>query len=305
MDPLQTNLIKASINDEDETSLLDILLIVVENIKLLIIGPIIAGLVALGYAFTITPVFTAKTTFIPPASSNVGGGAAAMILGQLGGLGGMISGGPTSAGKHIAYLDSDLLRDELIKKFDLQKRWGHRSLNQTRQALKGATVVKDDKKSGLVSIEFTNEDPRFAAEIANAYVFALSEILGNSAIEDARSRRELLERQITEATRRSYQSPQVRDALIQGLVREFETTRLVEQQPNPNIVQVDVAEPPDFRSGPKKALMAVIASLTVGFLLLLFVFLRSAVVNANGNSESREKLKRIQRAIGLSTKTSK
>lgn len=289
--------------DEDEISLLDLLLVIAENIKLLIIGPIVAGLAALGFAFNMTPVYTAKTTIIPPAVQGSAGGNTAAILGQLGGLGGLVGGALPASGRHMAYLNSDLLRDEIIQKFDLQKRWKHKYLTQTRQALKNAMVINDDKKTGLVTIEFTNKDPEFAAEVTNAYVAVLSRLLGEAAIEAARARREFLEKQIVEATRKSYQSPQVREAVIQGLVREFETTRLAEQQPNPNIVQVDVAKAPELKSGPKRALIAVIASLAAGFLLLLFVFIRRAMANASQDPESAEKLGRIRRAFGLRAKS--
>ena len=52
--------------DDDEISLLDILQVVADNLRLLVLGPLLAGLVALGYRFTITPTFTATTKFMPP-----------------------------------------------------------------------------------------------------------------------------------------------------------------------------------------------------------------------------------------------
>jgi uncharacterized protein involved in exopolysaccharide biosynthesis len=302
-DQSRLNQFQDSMADDDEISLLDLLLVISENIKLLILGPIFAGIVALGFStFQMTPVFTAKTTLIPPAAQGAGGGSAAAILGQLGGLGGLVGGALSTQGKHMAYLDSDLLRDEIIQKYDLQKRWEHKYITQTRTALKGAVVIKDDKKSGLITLEFTDKDPKFAAEVLNAYVAGLSRLLGEAAIEDARRHREFLEKQISEAMRKSYQSPQVRDAVIQGLVREFETTRLAEQQPNPNIVQVDIAKAPELKSGPKRALISVITSLATGFALLLFVFIRQAMRNASQDPESAGKLNRIRRAFGLRPK---
>ena len=74
------------IGDEDEISLLDLLLVVSENIRLLILWPIAAGLIALGYStFLMEPVFTAKTSLIPPSQS-ASGGAAAALASQFGGL---------------------------------------------------------------------------------------------------------------------------------------------------------------------------------------------------------------------------
>ncbi len=51
---------------EDEISLLDLLLVVAENARLLIFGPLLAGLAALGIAFIIPPTFTATTRILPP-----------------------------------------------------------------------------------------------------------------------------------------------------------------------------------------------------------------------------------------------
>ena len=51
---------------EDEISLLDLLTVVVDNLRLLLLGPLVVGLAALGVSFTISPTFTAKTQFLPP-----------------------------------------------------------------------------------------------------------------------------------------------------------------------------------------------------------------------------------------------
>ena len=288
----------ANAMDEDEISLLDLMVTIVDNLWLLLLGPLAAGLIAFGYAFTITPVFTAKTTIIPPSQAS--GGAAAAIMGQLGALGGLAGGAlGVSQGKHMAYLNSDLLLDDVIKTFDLKKRYEHDYLTQTRGALRGSLKIQDDKKTGLLTIEFTDEDPAFAANVVNHTVKVLERLLGEAALEDARARRVFLEKQVEEALRKSYQSPQVRDALIQGLIRQTETARLEEQQPNPNVVQVDVATPPELKSGPKKALIAVITTLATGFLLLLFVFVRQALRNSGEDPESRSKINQIRRKLGM------
>ena len=72
---------------EDEISLLDLLLVVAENARLLIFGPLLAGLAALGIAFIIPPTFTATTRILPPQQQQ---GAAAMLASQLGALGGLL-----------------------------------------------------------------------------------------------------------------------------------------------------------------------------------------------------------------------
>jgi uncharacterized protein involved in exopolysaccharide biosynthesis len=284
--------------DEDEISLLDLLLVISENIKLLIIGPILAGLIALGYAFTITPTFTAKTTMLPPSGGS--GGTAAAILDQLGPLAGAagLGGGGGASSAIMAYLESDVLRDKVIAKFDLKKYYESEFQTQARASLKGATKITSDKKSNLIVIEVTDKSPKLAADIANFYVDAVREIMGTVAVQNARTQRELLERQIEEALKKPYQSPIIRDAVIQGLIRQAEMARLDEsRRDGPLLTQVDVAQPPELKTGPKKAMIAVITSLAVGFALLLFVFIRSAMANANQDPESAQKLSRIKRAF--------
>jgi uncharacterized protein involved in exopolysaccharide biosynthesis len=286
--------------DDDEPDLLELVTVIAEHLKLLVLGPLVVGLIALGYTYTQTPVFTVRTTIIPPTSQSAG--ATAAILGPLGGLGGLgslVAGGAGAlGGKHMAYLNSDLLRDQVIRQFDLQKRWGHAHISQTRSQLRNAIEISDDKKTSLINIQYTDSDPKFAAELVNAYVAALSQVLGEAAIVEARERREFLEKQLAEAMKKSYQSPQVRDAVIQGLIQQAEASRLAERQQNPNITQVDKAEAPIMRSGPKRTQTAVIATLSTLALLVVLVFIRYAILSARAKPESAEKLKRIRRVFG-------
>ena len=65
---------------------------------------------------------------------------------------------------------------------------------------------------------------------------------------------------------------------------------------------LDAAQPPERKSKPQKALIAIIATLAAGFVLLLFVFIRQALKNAGKDEESANKLNQLkaswQKAIG-------
>ena len=289
-DPSQNSLI-----DDDEISLLDLALTISENLKLLILGPLAAGLVALGISFAITPTFTARTSIIPPSGG--GGSTAAAILDSLGPLAGMAGGAiglkdPSAA--MMAYLDSDTLRDELITKFELRKKLEAETQTAARNALRGAVRVTSDKKNGLLVIEVDDADPKFAAELANAHVGALKDMMRKIALENAKAQRQFLETQLEEAIRKPYQSPLVRETIIQGLIRQVEAARIDEARDGPVITQVDVAQAPELKSKPKKALIAVLATLATGFALLLFVFVRQALRNAGSDAESAEKIAKIR-----------
>jgi uncharacterized protein involved in exopolysaccharide biosynthesis len=289
-DPSQNSLM-----DDDEISLLDLAVTISENIKLLILGPLAAGLVALGISFSITPTFTARTSIIPPSSG--GGSTAAAILDSLGPLAGMaggVAGLKDPSQSIVAYLESATLRDQLITQFDLKKRYDVEYQVQARDTLKNLVKVASDKKNGLITIAVDDPDPKFAAQLANAHVAALREMMGRISLENAKAQRSFLETQLGEAVRKPSQSPLVREAIIQGLIRQVEAARIDEARDGPVITQVDIAQPPELESKPKKALIAVLTTLASGFALLLFVFVRQALRNASSDGESAQKIEQIR-----------
>jgi uncharacterized protein involved in exopolysaccharide biosynthesis len=63
------------------------------------------------------------------------------------------------------------------------------------------------------------------------------------------------------------------------------------------VIQViDPAQPPEKKSQPKKALIAIIATLAAGFALLLFVVVRQALRNAQREPDTADKLQALQRS---------
>jgi uncharacterized protein involved in exopolysaccharide biosynthesis len=69
------------------------------------------------------------------------------------------------------------------------------------------------------------------------------------------------------------------------------------------VVQIlDAAQPPERKSKPKKALIALIATLASGFTLLFFVFIRQALRNGAKDEKTAGKLAQInmtwRRALG-------
>ena len=108
---------------EDEISLLDLLQTIADNIRLLVLGPLAAGLLALGISFALPPTFTAQTVIMPPQQQQ--GAAAAMLqsLGALGGLAGAAGGLKNPNDQYVAMLKSRTVQDAMVKRFNLQERW--------------------------------------------------------------------------------------------------------------------------------------------------------------------------------------
>lgn len=185
---------------DDEISLLDLLQTIVDNLRLLIIGPLVVGLAALGISFAVPPTYTATVKFLPPQQQQ---SAAASMLASLGGLGGFgglagaAAGLKNPADQYLAFMKSNSVQDALIERFKLQDRYDEKYKDDTRKELtKNARSASG--KDGLITLEVDDKDPQFAADLANAHVDELQKLLGKLAVTEAQQRRAFFEKQLSQ-----------------------------------------------------------------------------------------------------------
>ena len=385
--------------ENEEISLLDLVQTVVDNLRLLVLGPLAAGLTALAITFALTPTFTAKTQFLPPLPQQ---SAAASMLASLGGLAGGLGGGlgglKNPGDQYVEYLKTESLQNALIERFKLQERYETKTKVATRKRLT-AKVKLESSKVGIVSVMVDDKDPQFAADLANAHVEELRKLLARLALTEAQQRRRLFEEQLSKtkdnlaaadvalkatgisssvlksnpiaalsmvaalkaqvtaqevkvgamrgflaetapdfkqalgelANLRSqlakqdnaepvispasgvatkdaggyvtkYREYKYQETLFEIFAKQFEIAKVDEAREGAVIQVLHVAEVPELKSKPKKALIAVVATLASGFLLLLFVFVRNALRKASQDEASALKLNAIKaswrRALG-------
>jgi uncharacterized protein involved in exopolysaccharide biosynthesis len=182
---------------DDEINLLDLLQVVVDNLRLLVLIPLGVGLLALAVTFAIPPTFTAKTVFMPPQQQQ--GAAAAMLagLGALGGLAGAATGIKNPNDQYVAFLKSDSVADALIKRFKLMERYKSSFKDDARKTLDGLSRISSGK-DGLITVEVDDKDPAIAAQLANGYVEELGYLLDRLAVTDAQQRRAFFEKQLNQ-----------------------------------------------------------------------------------------------------------
>ena len=92
----------------------------------------------------------------------------------------------------------------------------------------------------------------------------------------------------------NYRNFKYYETLFELFAKQYELARVDESREGAVIQVLDAAQPPERKSKPKKALIAIIATLATGFALLLFVFVRQALRNAGDNEETASKLTRLQ-----------
>ena len=372
--------------DNDEISLLDLLQTIVDNLRLLVLGPLTVGLAALGVSFAVPPSYSALTTFLPPQQQQ--GMAASMLasLGALSGLAGAATGLKSPADQYIAFLKSNSVEDALIERFKLIERYKSEFKQDARTRLEGSVKIISGK-DGLISITVEDTDASFAADLANAYVEELTRLLSRLALTEAQQRRKFFEKQLEQTKDRltqaeialnatgvssnvlksnpvsavaavaalqaqvtaqevklgamrgylaetapdfqqalveltslrsqlsklsqdkaqptapgqsnyvsAYRQFKYQETLFELFARQFEMAKVDESREGAVIQVLDKATPPERKSAPKKAQIAIVATLAAGFALLLFVFVRQTLVNARQDKESADKLAQLRSA---------
>ncbi|HEX6362388.1 MAG TPA: Wzz/FepE/Etk N-terminal domain-containing protein [Albitalea sp.] len=162
---------------------------------------LVAAAASLAYSLTMAPVFTARTALLPPAAQQNGPSAALAALGALGGLAGGLGGGLASKTPdelYVSLLKSDSVVRALDQRFNLRDRLKVRNHEALRKVLPNRVRVNADKKSGLITVEVDDGDPKFAAELANAHHEELAKVLSRLAVSEAQQRRMFYEQHLTE-----------------------------------------------------------------------------------------------------------
>lgn len=183
---------------ESEISLLDMLIALGEE-KSWILGSAGLGFVlALGVAFLTPTKYTAKTVLMPPQQAQSSAASALASLGSLAGLAGGAAGIKSQDELYVALLKSERLQNSLVQKFSLIERYDSKLMMDARRSLDENVKVASDKKTGLITLEVTDKEPKFAATMANAYVDELGKVLGGLAVSEAQQRRKFFEQQVTQ-----------------------------------------------------------------------------------------------------------
>jgi uncharacterized protein involved in exopolysaccharide biosynthesis len=182
--------------ENDGIDLLDFLIVVAKN-KTMILS-VTLGMAVLSTLLTLLlpDIYTGTAKVLPPQQSQ---SSAAMLLGQLGGLAGLI-GGPTPNIKnpndlYVGMLKSRTVADNIIARFELQKVYDEDTMVETRKEFASNSSITAGK-DGLITIAFDDEDPKRAAAVANAYIEELDRLTQTLAVTEAAHRRLFFERQL-------------------------------------------------------------------------------------------------------------
>lgn len=267
--------------EEDEISLPDLLQTIAENLRLLVIGPIVVGLLALAGA-SLWPKTYESTAILKADQSTASLMLSAAVL------------DPIAA--NLGYtpkLEQDAARDKL------------------KNQIKASVNAKDK----LLTLTTQADNPQAAQALTKA---VLQQTYAQSQPRDSEKLR--LQKQLAQAQSREKEATQTAQLLARkmdsggtagasevaqgyaqmiGVVKESQATQLdIERQLQglDDSALVQEATLPTKHTAPKRGLVTIMATLAAGFALLLFVFIRQALRNASQDAESAQKLSAIQTA---------
>lgn len=273
------------IDQDYEISILDILVVLAENLRLIILVPLIVGLIALGVSYLIPPTYQ-STSWV-----TLGEGS-------------------------VAEMTSQDVMEKVLEKTDWIKASNRESaLKKLRSKLRISYNKKDNKLDIFTEAVTPNRARDLNILLINEYrSFSLPK---GKILEKIQESIRVLEAEIPEleiATKKIGQNIEKVSPGTEGdnVTRAYVTISgqlaakkialyELKQQLTGFGSEVFIQKPtlPEKSIKPKKAQIAIMATLASGFLSILYVMARATYRVFSGDTEVSEKLIRIRRGIGL------
>ena len=281
--PLQVNETIQPVQQE-EIDLLDILVTLAENIKLLILGPLLVGICALGIAYIVPQTFESIAVLKAEQATASLMTTAAVLNPVAAELGLTQEDSPEEARRRLReQIKVAVGRNDKLLTLTVSAPTPHQAQIVADAVLRQTYQQSRPKASELARLEvqLKGAEARIKnAEDAAGALLKRMELSGaGGGAELARGYGELL----TVAAAAQKQVAELQ-ALIEGLT-------------DAQLIQAPTL--PEKASKPKKGLIAIGATLAAGLALMLFVFVRQAVRGAAKDAGAASKMARIRRALAL------
>jgi tyrosine-protein kinase Etk/Wzc len=183
------------------TELLDILVVLSRRL-LFIFGVTLGVAIATAVIVLLIPnKYTAAAVVLPPQDSSVSSALLSQLSGSniLSSLAGGALGIKKSGDMYVALFRSRTVEDALIQRFGLMARYHKKNMVDTRAMFEKRSTAVLGVKDGLIRVTFTDRDPKFAADVVNAYVDEFRKHSDSLTLTEATERRAFFQQQLLEA----------------------------------------------------------------------------------------------------------
>ena len=265
--------------EDDEISLLDLLQTIVDNLRLLVIGPIVAGLLALAAA-SFWPKTYESTAILKAEPITVTIMLSTAVLDPIASSLGYTPQMPIDDAR--AKL-KDQIKPNINAKDKLLTLTVQANTPQAARALVQAVLQQT----------YAQSQPRDSEKLRLQKQLAQAQIREKEATQTA----QLLGRKLNAAGNVGASEVAQGYAQMIGVVKDSQNIQVEIEQKLQGLdasALVQEATLPTKHATPKRSLIAIMAALIAGFVLLLFVFIRQAMRNASQNNESAQKLAAVK-----------
>jgi len=206
----QTNEINS--NQEDEISLVDLLVVLLKHSKLIIIVTIAASIISIAYSIIsillppeisyLPNLYTSSTSllFSEQSNNNLSSMLSSSGLGSIASLAGVKAGGSSNTELAIAILKSNTTIDELNEQFDFIGRYNLKADSKTamRSIIVNKLSATIDSKTGLLKISFTDINAEFSSLVTSRIVEILDRRFMSLGGNKSRDEKRLLETKLND-----------------------------------------------------------------------------------------------------------
>jgi len=189
--------------EEEEIDLREYWRVLVRHRRMILTTTLVAAVIAAIISLVLPETYTATARILPPKEQS-GGGLAAALSGQLGGLAalaGSALGGSTNADLMVGMLKSRAITDPILDQFELQEVYDTEYRVDARKALLDNLDASVDKKSGILTVSLDDHDPERAAVITNAFVDELDRLSRHLNLTEASRQRVFLEERLVQVNK--------------------------------------------------------------------------------------------------------
>jgi uncharacterized protein involved in exopolysaccharide biosynthesis len=237
---------------------------------------VVFGAVAAYFAFTAPPGYRAEVFIAEVSPAN--GGAMSSLSNQIGGLASLVgvnlgggAGGPSREyqgllrSRHLA--EEFVVRHKLIPVLFPDAKKPPTLWFTVRKFREGILTIRDDKKTGLTSLQIDWTDPAVAARWANDYVALANEELRDRAIKESKASIDYLNAQIAQTN-----VVELQKVMYNLIENNTKTLMLANVRAEYAFSVIDPAVTPEERSTPHRRLMVMLGLLVGGLLGTAFAF---------------------------------
>jgi uncharacterized protein involved in exopolysaccharide biosynthesis len=197
--PYATVVAGRSAEENDEISILDILIYLAERKRVILVVTAVFAILAIVYSLGLPISYTATVTLLPPQQSASMGSVLATQFGAMAALAGGGIGLKGPGDMYVAMFKSRTVEDAMVQHFGLMQEYHQKYLTDAKKVFESRSKVDATGRDGLIRISVTDGDPSRAAELANGYVDEFRSLSQHLAITEASQRRLFFERELEQA----------------------------------------------------------------------------------------------------------